>query len=179
MECKVTGFAPLYVPPGSPQIIFTLENEDYEKFMKLQGKDISEYRLKFWRPRSKSRSANAYFWVLCDKIGQELRITKYDVYHAAVKQVGVFNTMWMTKTALTSFADNWCKDHEGRSVVPIRYADQVKDMVEIAVYYGLSDYDQYELSRLIDYVIDEAKALGIDTMTPNEIEELKLLIGSA
>ena len=38
---------------------------------------------------------------------------------------------------------------------------------------GSSEYDTGEMSRFIDGVISECKELGIQTMTPDEIEELK------
>ena len=44
------------------------------------------------------------------------------------------------------------------------------------VYYvmrGSHTYDTKEMSRLIDGTVSEAKELGIETMTPNEIERMK------
>lgn len=41
------------------------------------------------------------------------------------------------------------------------------------LWYGSSSYDTKEMSRLIDYIADEAKGLGIETMTPDELAQLK------
>ena len=38
---------------------------------------------------------------------------------------------------------------------------------------GSSDYDTAEMSQFIDGIISECKDQGIQTMTPNEIEEMK------
>ena len=45
------------------------------------------------------------------------------------------------------------------------------------LYKGSSIYDREEMRYLIDYIVDEAHYLGIETMTPDEIERLKILWG--
>lgn len=47
-----------------------------------------------------------------------------------------------------------------------------KKFTHIRVYAGSSTYDSREFSIFIDGVIDECKELGIETMTPDEIERL-------
>ena len=39
-------------------------------------------------------------------------------------------------------------------------------------YYGSSSYDTQQMSRLIELAVADAKELGIETLTPNEIAEL-------
>lgn len=43
------------------------------------------------------------------------------------------------------------------------------------IYKGTSEYNTKEMSIFIDGVVQEAKQLGIDTRTPEQIEELKRL----
>ena len=38
---------------------------------------------------------------------------------------------------------------------------------------GTSEYDSKEMAWFLDRVIEEAKAIGVETMTPDEIERLK------
>ena len=45
------------------------------------------------------------------------------------------------------------------------------------VYKGSSEFDTREMSIFIDGIVSEAKGLGIQTMTPNEIAKLKSLWG--
>lgn len=49
----------------------------------------------------------------------------------------------------------------------------LKGWTEVYLYIGSSKYNTKEMARLIDYVVEECKPLGIDTMTPDEIERLK------
>ena len=46
------------------------------------------------------------------------------------------------------------------------------------VYKGSSEFDSREMSILIDGIVSEAKALGIDTETPDEIAKMKSLWGN-
>ena len=43
----------------------------------------------------------------------------------------------------------------------------------IIAYYGSSSYTTAEMSRLIEAVVEEAKGLGVETMTPAELAGLK------
>jgi hypothetical protein len=46
------------------------------------------------------------------------------------------------------------------------------------VYKGSSEFDTKEMSIFIDGIVSEAKELGIETMTPNEIARLNGLWGA-
>lgn len=50
-----------------------------------------------------------------------------------------------------------------------------KEFNHYIIYKGTSEYNTKEMSIFIDGVVQEAKQLGIDTRTPNEIEKLKRL----
>lgn len=43
----------------------------------------------------------------------------------------------------------------------------------VIFYYGSSEYDTKQMSRLIDLIIDECKEQGIETLTPDEIARMK------
>lgn len=174
MECKVTGFMPMYVPPANPQVIFTLRREDYDAFAKIAGKDISEYKLKFWKPR-KSKDANSYLWILCDKIAQKINVTKEDVYKKAVREVGVWFDEMRPTSQVKDYSAAWSSFGIAWFVEVLQ--EYPNGWTAVRSYKGSSLYDQQELSRLIDYVIDEAKALGIETMTPDELAKLDGLSG--
>jgi hypothetical protein len=48
-----------------------------------------------------------------------------------------------------------------------------KEFTHIKVYMGSSEMDTREMSILIDGIVSECKELNINTMTPNELEQLK------
>ena len=48
-----------------------------------------------------------------------------------------------------------------------------KEIIFYKIYGGSHTYDTREMSILIDGTVQEAKDLGIETMTPDQIEEMK------
>jgi len=50
--------------------------------------------------------------------------------------------------------------------------------VIIRCYYGSSQYNTKQMSRLISNTVQDCQAVGINTMTPNEIAEMLSLWGS-
>ncbi len=130
--------------------------------------DISKYRKK------RSLDANGYLWVLCDEIAKVIGSTKEEVYIQAVKEVGVFDYILLIEKAVDKFISNWkCKGLGW-------YAEKLDNSkidgcIKVMAFYGSSVYNTEEMARLIDYVVEEAKELGIDTRTPEEIENMKSL----
>lgn len=41
------------------------------------------------------------------------------------------------------------------------------------LYYGSSTYDGAQMARLIDNIVQDCKAVGIETMTPDELARLE------
>lgn len=120
------------------------------------------YDVDIHEPREKrSLSANAYCWVLCTKIGNKLRLDKNEVYQMMLERYG-------QSTMVTVRADidvsGYFKYYKatGRSVHYIDYL----------VMKGSSEYNTEEMHILIDGIVSECKDLGIETMTPKELERL-------
>ena len=124
----------------------------------------------------RSLSANAYFWVIADKIAQAIRSDKMAVYRDLIKRVGVFDTLAFPAIngdeekaieAMNRFKANWTKHGDGFLT---RTIDKDKRIVE--AYYGSSRYNTAEMSRLIDEAIKDAKELGIETKPQWEIDAM-------
>ena len=52
------------------------------------------------------------------------------------------------------------------------FPSKLKGCVNVTVWYGSSTYDTEQMSRLIDAVVEDCKAVGIETMTPAELDAL-------
>lgn len=117
--------------------------------------------------RKRSLDANAYLWVLCDQIAKAIRSTKEEVYRAAIKRVGVVDVIPMREDA----AAEWCRRWRSRGIGwVVETADAgLGGWVEVLAYWGSSTYSTSEMSRLLDDVIEEAKGLGIETATPEQL----------
>ena len=49
---------------------------------------------------------------------------------------------------------------------------KLKGYHNIRSYISSSDYDTAQMSRLIDLVVEDCKQMGIETMTPKELDAL-------
>ena len=56
-------------------------------------------------------------------------------------------------------------------------SSKVPDCSVITAYHGPSKYDSKQMARLIDYIVQNAKELGIQTETPDEIRSEERRVG--
>jgi len=115
--------------------------------------------------------ANSYLWILCDKIAKAIRSTKEEVYKTAIKAVGEFDIMLATDNSIDRIITNWSAKGLGWFAEK-QEGSKVKDCTRLVLYYGSSIYDRKQMFRLTEYIIEEAKALGIETRTPQQIAEM-------
>ncbi len=145
---------------GTPiELIKYLYEQDKNKIF-----DLSEHSEK------RSINANNYCWALIGKISQVMNIDKEDVYKDYVKNRGIFRTITIDDNAKNTFITAWEKlglgyicEEKGSS----------RGFTDIIAYYGTSSYNTKQMAYFIDYVVQEAQNLGIETKTEQEINELK------
>ncbi len=123
--------------------------------------------------RKRSLEANGYLWILCDKIADKLNTTKEAVYQEAIKSVGVFTQLLVEDVAVESFVKAWNAQGVGNHAMVAYGSKKNPGNTVIVAYHGSSTYDSKQMARLIDYIVQEAKELGIDTATPDEIARMK------
>lgn len=122
--------------------------------------------------KRRSLDANAYFWVLLDKLSAALRQPKTELYRCLIKDVGgVSETVCVQDKAADKLRAGW--EHNGLGWVTDTMPSKIEGCTNVILYYGSSTYDTNQMSRLIDLVIEECKAQGIETMTPEELARLK------
>ena len=146
--------------------------QDIERLMKADTKvHIVTYR----EPRSKS--ANAYFHVLSDKLADAMRMSKpkmknYLLFHYGQKVRDEDNNLVIIKTN----ADE--EELISRTDIHLWY---LKDSDDGTPMYVLLEHSRYysslEISQLIDGTVAEAKMLGIEVLPPDEISRLKAMWG--
>ena len=126
--------------------------------------EVTKYR------KNRSLDANAYMWVLCDKIARKLITTKEEIYRDIIRKVGAFDCVTVRSKAADSIITAWESRGTGWVADTI---SETNDCAIIALYYGSSCYNTAEFSRLLDEIISDAKELGIETATPDEIALMK------
>ena len=126
----------------------------------------NDYEIRRVRQK-RSLSANGYAWLLMDKIAAVLHTTKEEVYRKAIGDVGVFTEIKVKDAeAARRFKSIWQDNGIG-------WLTKTVDDNTIYAYYGSSSYDTKEMSRLVDYIVDEAKRLHIETLPPEKLEIMK------
>lgn len=128
--------------------------------------DVKRHREK------RSRDANAYLWVLCDKIGAVTMTDKVTVYREAIRSVGVNDVVCVRAKGEEDLIEGWANNGIGWFAESLGES-KVDGCKNVILYYGSSTYNTKEMSRLIDYIVAEAKDLGITTETPEELAKLK------
>ena len=145
--------------------------EDLSSF--LDTKECVKITIQKFR-ESRSRDANAYCWVLLDKIADATKSTKELIYKEIIKRVGVFEVLPIKDTAVDSFIKKWKSKGLGW-VCEILGKSKLENYTNVVAYFGTSTYDTKEMSRFIDEVVQEARGLNIQTETPEQIAEMKSL----
>ena len=133
--------------------------------------EIKEYREK------RSLDANAYCWVMIGKLAAALSnpwhtVTPEEIYREAIKDVGDnYEVMPVRDDALERWKAIWTRngigwlcDELGPSKIP--------GYTNVRNFYGSSVYDKSQMSRLINIIVEDCKAQGIETMTPDELARL-------
>lgn len=129
-----------------------------------------------WREK-RSLNSNAYAWVLMDKIAKKLNTTKEEVYKTIIKKKGVFEALPIKNIAVNSFIKKWQSKGLGW-VCEVDRASTIPNYTLVLAYFGTSTYNSKEMSDFIDEVVFEAQKQGIQTETPDKIEEMKSLWSS-
>lgn len=148
--------------------ISTPENVS-ELFDALAEKEIS-FEIKQSR-RGRSLSANAYAWVLIDKIAERTGEKKTAVYRQAIKEIGgVSDTICVMDKAVERLREGWAKNGLGWQTDTL--PSKVEGCTNVILYYGSSVYDTKQMAQLIDSLIQDAEALGIPTISDAEAEKM-------
>lgn len=133
---------------------------------KLMDLEVKEHRKK------RSLDANAYAWVLINKLADEMRITPLEVYRNAIQNVGGnYEIIPIKIEAADHFKQIWEAKGLGWPCVDMG-ASKIHGYQNLRCYYGSSTYDTRQMSQLIDNLVQDCKALDIETMTPEKLASL-------
>ena len=124
----------------------------------------------------RSLNANAYFHLLVGKIAEKNHTSKAFAKNLLMARYGqeeIINGERYIISALSSIPMSEREDIHTK-VVGYGYVKD-KEFTHYCVLKPTHEYDSAEMSALIDGAVEEAKALGIQTITPNEIERMKQL----
>ena len=134
---------------------------------RLYDLEVKEHREK------RSLDANAYAWVLIHKLAAAMGMTPVEVYRLAIRDVGYNCTpMCVREHDVDRLIKSWESNGLGWPVDDLG-PSQVPGCRNLLAYHGSSTYDTAQMCRLIDSLVQDCKALDIETMTPEKLALLK------
>ena len=151
------------------------EREDLGKAMAVVRKHKDRlYDLEVREHRNKrSLDANAYAWVLIGKLADAMRITPKEVYRQAIVNIGGnCEVIPIKEEAAERFKQIWENQGLGWPCVDMGKS-KIPGYRNLRAYYGSSTYDTRQMAQLIDNLVQDCKALDIETLPP---EKLALLM---
>jgi len=123
------------------------------------------------KKKRRSLDANAYAWVLMDKLASQLHESKEAIYKSYIKEIGGNSEIICIKTeAAEKLCGAWERNGLGwqTDTMPCK----LNGCTNVVLYYGSSVYDTEQMSRLIDLVVQDCETFGIETKNPAELERL-------
>lgn len=139
-----------------------IDNLDDNKGYKLEIKEDRQRR---------SLDANAYCWVLLDKLAAKLNMKKEDIYRSYIKEIGGNNRIvCCINAAVDELREIW--SDRGTGWVTDTLTSKLDGCTNVVLYYGSSVYDTKQMSRLIDLIVQDCKIYNIETKTPEELARL-------
>ena len=154
---------------GRQRVTVELSGDFAEAFDGMKEKLVS-VEIKPYRER-RSLDANAYAWVLIDKLAEALHKGKVEVYRDIIRDVGgVSETVCVQRKAAPKLRELW--ESRGTGWQTDEIESKLPGCVNVTLYYGSSAYDSAQMSRLIDLLVQECQQLGIPT-DPQEAAKVK------
>ena len=162
---------------GKPTISFEINEKNDFKLIVDEMKDREKLSIEVKPFRNKrSLDANAYFFVLADKLAEKLNTTKEEVYRNAIREIGgVSETVCVKNQAVERLCEGWSSNGLGWSTDT--FPSKIPGCTNVILYYGSSTYDSAQMHRLISNIIQDCEAVGVETKTPDEIAHMLALWG--
>ena len=133
---------------------------------KLYDLEVKEHRKK------RSLDANAYAWVLINKIADALRITPKEIYRQAIQNVGGnYEILPVKAEAADHFKQVWESQGLGWPCVDMGKS-KIEGYRNLRAYYGSSTYSTTQMAQLIDILLQDCRALDIEVKSEEEIASL-------
>lgn len=157
---------------GELLVTLCLSKAHADELLKLNSDEL-DIEIQKHRER-RSQSANGYAWVLIGKIAEKMHppLSKEEVYREMLKRYGQGAAISVLTEKLTGVKRelDYCEEIGTGTV-------NGKEFTHLRMWVGSSKYDSREMWVFIQGIVEEAKDLGIETLTPEEIARMEGING--
>ena len=155
-------------------VSFLIDTEPVDDLNALA--EIETVDIKAGKHRNKrSLDANAYFHVLVGKIAEKDIRSKAWTKNALICQYGQAELLpdGSPMVYKTNAPYEYMMEQESIHSIPVKFSEENgKEVVFYKIYRGSHTYDSYEMAKLIEGTVAEAKERGIETLAPVELERM-------
>lgn len=162
---------------GKFQITFQTEQDISGQLDAIRNNPV-RVTAKQWKEK-RSLDANSYYWVLVTKLAEALHISKPRCHNLMLRRYGQNLTIdghgAYIRIPDTEKAEEMALEASEYHIRPTSQVVTGNDGVNYRTYImlmGSSQYDTAEMSHLIDGLVDECKAAGIETLPPDELARM-------
>ena len=155
---------------GNLRVTFEVDSLD-----ELRGMEDKEITLEAKISRNKrSLNANAYFHVLVGKIAEKLIISKAKAKNILLGKYGQREMVDDGPLIISILENVDMYEREDIHCIPVGHGVvNGRDFTHWALVRPSHEYDTKEMAALIDGTIADAKELGIETLSENEIKRME------
>ena len=117
--------------------------------------------------------SNRYFWELLGQVCEIQKLNQIEEYRRRVKELGIFRTSRIPKKDLNTLKKIW--EEKGEAWFCEVGDTEIIGELEFCIvflYYGSSSFNKNQMSRLIDGLVQDCVAIGIETKSPEEIKSM-------
>lgn len=141
------------------KLLIEISNLDKEKLYDVK---ITEYSDK------RTKTMNSYYWVLVTQLANVLRTSKDELHTELIKR-------YSQRDYISLLANIKPSDYFPYYEYQNTFKHNNNTFKSYLVFKRSSDMNKQEFSILLDGLISECKEVGINTMTPEEIAQLRYL----
>lgn len=152
---------------GKGKITLLVDKQYLNNVEKLKDKEL-DVNIKEYK-EDRSKQANAYMWTIIQEMADIMKTTKEELYQKYIKEKGLFRIIKLNNNAVSTMSKIWQDRGLGWFTDVINKDDE---NTELILYYGTSSYNTKQMSVFIDYIVQDAKELGIDTTTLEEQQRI-------
>lgn len=168
---RISGVSLSYTT-GKPLITFEVNEQINASDMVDELRECEKLSLKVCKfSKKRSLDANAYCWVLIGKIAEKTKARVEDVYRAAIKEIGGnYDVVCVQNVAVEQLCNGWARNGLGWQTDTM--PSKIEGCTNVILYYGSSTYDTAQMHRLIEIILQDCTALGIEVKSSEEIDSL-------
>lgn len=158
-------------------LLLEIDGDCSELIDRLKNDDIS-IELKKYIPK-RSLTANGYYWSLVHKISVINNVSDTFTHNKYLRQCRCLMTIGGKTVAVTIpdtiEAESSVLERSDVHLIPTSKTE--RGLRYYLMLKGSSEFDAKEMSRLIDFAVEDARQMGIETITEQEKERLVQLYG--